>query len=183
MLWHSSFCIKTKIIQHSHLQCQLYLLDCLLQHRFFKMKNSLFIPLLDEFFNLLSNVVCQLNYWVYTTERYRSTSILGRVDKAFFNYYQFNTMTYMPDETILARMMTTQDLEFERALHYLDEMYESDNEYGLPSEITKPICLYSIFTTEASFHPADFTTAQCPSHLSLSDVLEAYHSEKGSAST
>ena len=41
-------------------------------------------------------------------------------------------MTYMLDEIILGRMMTALDLEFERALHYHHEGYESDNDYRLP---------------------------------------------------
>ena len=41
-------------------------------------------------------------------------------------------MIYMLDEIILARMMTAPDLEFEKAMHYSDEGYESDNDYGLP---------------------------------------------------
>ena len=41
-------------------------------------------------------------------------------------------MAYMPDEIILARMVTALDLEFERALYYHDEGYESDNDYGFP---------------------------------------------------
>ena len=69
-------------------------------------------------------------------------------------------MTYMLDKIILARMMMFLDLEFERALHYRDEGYESDNDYGLLPQITRPICVYSVFTTNASFNPADFTTAQ-----------------------
>ena len=73
-----------------------------------------------------------MNYWVHTAGRYRSTSILERVHKAFFNYYQFDAMTYMLDEIILARMVTALDLEFKRALHYHDEGYESNNVYGFP---------------------------------------------------
>ena len=69
-------------------------------------------------------------------------------------------MNYMLDKIILARMMTALDLEFTRALHYHDEGY--DNDYGLPPQITSPICVYSIFTTEASFDPGDFNTAQHP---------------------
>ena len=42
-------------------------------------------------------------------------------------------MIYMPDEVILVRMMVALDLEFERVMHYHDEGYESDNNYGLPS--------------------------------------------------
>ena len=56
-------------------------------------------------------------------------SILGRVNAAFFNYHQFNTMTHMPDKIVLARVMTVLDLEFEKALHFHDEGYESDNDY------------------------------------------------------
>ena len=59
-------------------------------------------------------------------------------------------------------MMTALDLEFEKAMHYHDEGYESDNDYGLQLQIMKPIQVYSIFTNEASFDPADFTTTQCP---------------------
>ena len=71
-------------------------------------------------------------------------------------------MNYILDEIILARMMTTLDLEFKRALNHYDEGYENDNDYGLPPQITRPICIYFIFTTEASFDLADFTTAQDP---------------------
>ena len=41
-------------------------------------------------------------------------------------------MIYMPDENVLARMMTALDLEFEKAMQYHDEEYESDNDYALP---------------------------------------------------
>ena len=59
--------------------------------------------------------------------RYRSTTILEKIHKAFFNYYQVHAMANMPDEIVLARMMTGLDLEFERALYYHDEGYKSDN--------------------------------------------------------
>ena len=59
-------------------------------------------------------------------------------------------------------MMTALDLEFERALHYHNEGYESDNDYGLSPWITRPICIYFVFTAEASFYPADFITAPVP---------------------
>ena len=68
----------------------------------------------------------------------------------------------MPDEIVLARIMTVLDLEFERALHYHDEGYESDNEYGLPTQVIRPVCVYSVSTTEASFNPTDCKGAQCP---------------------
>ena len=85
---------------------------------------------------------------------------LKKVHKAFFNYYPFHAMNYMPNEIILTRMMNALDLEFQRVFHYYDEGYESNNDYELPPQITRPICVYSIFTTEASFDPAVFTTAQ-----------------------
>ena len=163
MLWHSSSYLKTtKSFPISFTMPTLparlsVLITCNLQD-----ENSLFIPCLDELFNLWNIAVCQMNYWVHAAGRYRPTSILERVHKAFFNYYQIHAMTYMPDEIILARMMTTLDLEFERVLHYHDEGYESNNDYGLSSQIARPICIYSVFTTEASFDPGEFTTGQCP---------------------
>ena len=63
-------------------------------------------------------------------------------------------MAYMPDEIVLARMITALDLEFELALHYHNEGYESDNDYGIPPRITRLVCVYSINLT-------DYTTAKC----------------------
>ena len=41
----------------------------------------------------------------------------------------FSTATHMSDEIVLTRMMTALDLEFEKAMHYHDEGYESHNDY------------------------------------------------------
>ena len=41
----------------------------------------------------------------------------------------------MPDEAILVRMMVAMDLEFVKAMHYHDEGYESDNDYGLQPKL------------------------------------------------
>ena len=54
-----------------------------------------------------------MNFWVCTAGTHRATGILGRVHAAFFNYHHFNVMTNMPDEIILAKIMTALDLEFE----------------------------------------------------------------------
>ena len=54
-----------------------------------------------------------MNYWVYTAGRYRATSVFGRVHAAFFNHIQFDGMTNMLDEIVLAKMMTALDLDFE----------------------------------------------------------------------
>ena len=62
----------------------------------------------------------------------------------------------MPDEIILARMMTALDLQFEKAMHYHDEDMESDNDYGLSPQVMRPAHIYSVFTTEASFKPAEY---------------------------
>ena len=90
-------------------------------------------------------------------------------------------MMYMLDEIILARIMTTLDLEFKSALHYHNEKYESNNDYGLPPQITGPIHVYSVFTTQASFDLADLLQPGTQFHPSLPHVLEACHSLKGSA--
>ena len=66
-----------------------------------------------------------MNYWVHAAGRYRSTSILER----FIRHSSITTaMAYMPDEIILARMMTALDLEFKRVLHYHDEGYKNDSD-------------------------------------------------------
>ena len=47
----------------------------------------------------------------------------------------------MPDEIVLARMMTPLDLEFEKVLYYHDKGYESDNDYRLPAQVMMPVCI------------------------------------------
>ena len=163
MLWHSSSYFRTKFPPITFTMLTLPArLPATLQHAFFKMENSFITPHFDELFNMWNNTACQMIYWPHAAGRYRSSYILERVHGAFFNYYQFNAMTYIPDETISARMMTALESKFERPLQYHDEGYVSNNDYGLPPRITRHICMYSAFTTEASFDPADFTTSQCP---------------------
>ena len=89
-------------------------------------------------------------------------SVLGRVHASFFTTHQMQEMIYMLDDVNKARMMVVLDLEFEKAIHHHDEGYESYNDYGLPPQVTKPIHIYSFFTTKASFDPAEFTITQCP---------------------
>ena len=103
-----------------------------------------------------------MKYWVHMTRRYISTSILEKVHKAFFNHYQFHAMANMSDEIMLARMMTALDLEFEIALYYHDGGYESDNDYdcGFLPHITRLIHVYSMFSAEVSFNPADCITTK-----------------------
>ena len=71
-------------------------------------------------------------------------------------------MTNMPDEIVLARIMTALDLEFKRTLHYHDEGYDSDNDYGLSAPVMRPVCIYLVSTIEASFYPADYKGGQYP---------------------
>ena len=94
-----------------------------------------------------------MNFWVHTAVMYRATAILSRVHAAFFCYHQFNEMTNTPDEVVLARIIIALDLEFERVLH---------NDYGLAGQVMRPVHVYSVWTTEASFNPADYKGAQYP---------------------
>ena len=80
-------------------------------------------------------------------------------------------------------MMTALDLEFEKAMHYHDEGYESNNDYGLPPWVMRPVCIYSGFTSKASYNPAEYIVTQCPISPSLPDDPETYHSVKQSTST
>ena len=71
-------------------------------------------------------------------------------------------MTNIPDEIVLTSIMITLDLDFERALHYHNEGYDSDNDYGLPGPVMRPVCIYLVSTTEASFNLTNYKEAQCP---------------------
>ena len=71
-------------------------------------------------------------------------------------------MFHRPDETVLARMMTAVDLKFEKAMHYHDEGYESDNDYGIPPQVMRPVHVYSVFITEASYNLTEYMVTQCP---------------------
>ena len=62
-----------------------------------------------------------MNYLVHTAGRYRAMSVFERVHAAFFISHQVEAMMYMLNEIILARMMTTLDLELGKAMHYHDE--------------------------------------------------------------
>ena len=77
-----------------------------------------------------------MNFWVCTDRRHRTTSVLGRVHAAFFTTHQMQEMIHMPVKIILARMMAALDLEFEKAMHYHVEGYESDNDWA-PTQIHK----------------------------------------------
>ena len=79
------------------------------------MENFSFTPVLDELFNVCNNTLHHTSYWVCTAGRYRAMFIFGRVHAAFFNCHQFDTVAYMLDEIVLARMMTALDLEFVKA--------------------------------------------------------------------
>ena len=90
-------------------------------------------------------------------------------------------MIYMPVEIIFERIMTA--LEFVKAMHYHDEGYEHDNDYGFPPELQG----LSTFTQSSQPRPPS-TKLNSPqpspqSYPSLLDIPEAYHSKKGSAST
>ena len=74
----------------------------------------------------------RMNYWVHTARRHRVASVLGRVHASFFTSHHMQEMIYVPDEIILVRMIGALDLEFEKAMQYHDEGYESDSDYGLP---------------------------------------------------
>ena len=103
-----------------------------------------------------------MNLQVCTAGMYKATAILSRVHTAFFNHHYFSKMTNMPDEIVLARIMTALDLKFERAIHYLDEGYDSDNDSDLPGPFMRPVCAYLVSMTEASLNHMDYKGAQVP---------------------
>ena len=99
------------------------------------------------------------------------------IHAAFFNHYQFDAMTYMPDEIILARMMTTLDVEFKRALHYHDDGYESDNDYGLPpkSQSLSIHCFHTSFKMTEEHVYIVYTFALVQKTMAFQNLLHMDH--------
>ena len=118
--------------------------------------------LTEQIISIWNNAVHCMNFRVHTAGMYRATTIPGRVHTAFFNYYYLSEMTNMPDEPVLASIMTALDLELERVLHFHDEGYDSDNDHGIPGPVMRPVCIYLVSTIEASFSPIDYKGAQYP---------------------
>ena len=149
MLWHSSSYLRTQIsitlIYKGNSNYQMTT-----NMKIFRNGKFFLYPCLHRVVIQWNNAIYRMNYWVCTAGRYRATSILRRGHAAFFNNHQIEAMIYMPDEIILARMMTSLDLEFEKAMHYYNEGYKSDNEYGFLPQAMRPVCIYSVFTTMAS---------------------------------
>ena len=69
-------------------------------------------------------------------------------------------MTYMPDEIVLARIMTALVIELKKAMLCHNEGYENDNDYGLPPQVMRPVHIYSVFTTDASFNAVEYKETQ-----------------------
>ena len=103
-----------------------------------------------------------MSFWVCIAGTHRATAILDRVHIAFFNYHYFSEMTNMPNEIVLASIMIALDLEFERVLHYYNKGYDSANDNGLPGQFMRPVHIYLVSITEASFNSAHYKGTQCP---------------------
>ena len=69
-------------------------------------------------------------------------------------------MTNMPDEIVLARILTALELEFKRALYYHNEGNDCDNDYDLPYSFMAPVSVYLVSTTEGSLNTTDYKEAQ-----------------------
>ena len=85
-----------------------------------------------------------MSFWVCTEGTYRATAILCSVHTTFFNYHHFSEITNIPDEIILARIMTPFALESKRAMLYHNEEYDSDNDWTIRSSYDACMCLSSI---------------------------------------
>ena len=146
-----------------------------------KIENFLFTPCLEELFSEWNNTVQPMRFWVHTAGRYRATSILGRVHAAFFNCHQFDAMTHVPDEIVLARMMTALDFEFNKAIDYHDGVYQNDKYYRQLPQVMRSVHIHSVFTTEASFNLADYKETQQTISPSCPDGIKTCCSVRESA--
>ena len=106
-----------------------------------------------------------MNYWVHTIGRYRSTSILEKVHKDFFNYYQFDAMTYMRELCItMTKGMTATTA---MGSHPTSQDWSAST-----------LCSQQRPPSTHLTRPQPSTS----SHPSSQDIPEACHSEKGSTS-
>ena len=115
MLWHLSSYWRQNF-PHSHFQCLFWLLDHIAT--FLGNREFLFTPCLERLFNLWNKDVHWMNYWVHTAGRHEATFILRTVYAAFFYCYQFDAMTCMLYEIVLARMISLQGIRVTMTMDY-----------------------------------------------------------------
>ena len=88
---------------------------------------------------------------------YRSTIVLSKVNVAFFNSDYFSEMTTRANRNCLAQFTLALETEFERALPFHDEGYESSDDYDLWELLIRWTHIYSVLSAvETSFNPADY---------------------------
>ena len=97
----------------------------------------------------------------------RSTAVLYKVHVAFFNSDYFGEMTTRANEHLLAQFMLALENEFERALQFHNEGYQSSDDYDLPKLLMRSTHIYSVSSAaEISFNPTDYQESTTPTSLS-----------------
>ena len=90
---------------------------------------------LDRMFGLWNSTIWDISDRIQVARNYRSTIILNKVYKAFFQCDDFLHWVYRPK--LSAMFMLALETEFERALYLHDEGYGIDDNYDLPQPLKK----------------------------------------------
>ena len=95
--------------------------------------------------------------------KYRSTVVLDKVHEAFFNSDYFIEITTRENEHLLTQFPSALEIEFERALHFHDEGYESGDDYGLPKPLITSAYINSVSSAaKTSFNPTHYPESTAP---------------------
>ena len=90
---------------------------------------------------------------IQKARNHRSTVIIDKIYKAFFNFDDLLHWAHRPDEILHSTFIVALEIEFKLALHLQDEGYATDNNYDLPQPLQTTACVYVVTsTTKASPH-------------------------------
>ena len=97
----------------------------------------------------------KINDLIHMAGTYRSTLVLNKVHVSFFSSDYFSEITTRANKHLLAKFMLVLEIEFERALQFHDEGYESGDDHDLPKLLIRSTHIYLVSSTvEISFNPS-----------------------------
>ena len=80
----------------------------------------------------------------------RSTVIIGKVYKVFFQCDDYLHWANSPDKVLCSTFILALEVNFELALHQHNEGYDTDNIYDLPPMPKRTACIQAVITTNMS---------------------------------
>ena len=114
-----------------------------------------------------NSAIQQVNNWIHMAGIYWSTVVLHKVHMAFFNRDYFGEVTTRENKYLLVQFTWALEMEFERALQFHDEGYESSNDYDLPKLLIRSTHIYLVSSAvETSFNSTDYQESTTATSLS-----------------